>query len=95
MASLPETGPLDGARSTDDAVAADYSQALLGFQAGVGARTIRRAYGHDVEWVAHLHDVDDIAALPARHGFAVGDALQRPACGHERQPQGFVMAHRH
>lgn len=71
-----------------------HAPVLLGFQAGSGPRTIRRAYGHDVELVAHLHDVGHIAGLLERHGFTVDDAVRRRARPSERHPQGFVLARR-
>lgn len=67
---------------------------LLGFQTGSGARDIRRAYGHDVEMTAHLHDPADLVARLDAGGFAVDEDLQRAPRGHESQPQGFLRAHR-
>lgn len=67
---------------------------LLGFQAGSGARDIRRAYGHDVEMTAHLHGAVDLVGRLDARGFAVDEDLQRAPRGHESQPQGFLRAHR-
>lgn len=67
---------------------------LLGFQAGSGARDIRRAYGHDVEMAVHLHDAADLVGRLDAGGFAVDEELQRAPRAHESHPQGFLRAHR-
>ena len=67
---------------------------LLGFQAGSGARDIRRAYGHDVEMTAHLHDPADLVTRLGALGFVTDEDLQRAPRDHESSPQGFLRAHR-
>ncbi|GAA4680376.1 class I SAM-dependent methyltransferase [Frondihabitans cladoniiphilus] len=66
--------------------------ALLGFQSGEGTRTMACAYGHDVEMIAHLHRVDDLAVALEAVGFEVKARLERAPRVSERHPQGFVLA---
>jgi SAM-dependent methyltransferase len=66
---------------------------LVGFQAGTGERRIAHAYGHDLDLLAYLHDVDGVAASLTRAGFAVHTRLDRsPRREFERSHQGFVLA---
>ncbi|KHK95799.1 hypothetical protein LK09_17310 [Microbacterium mangrovi] len=66
---------------------------LLGFQAGRGERLIERAYGHDLDLIAYLHDVGAVAAGLGAAGFTVHTQLERgPRREFERHPQGSVLA---
>jgi hypothetical protein len=66
---------------------------LVGFQAGTGERRIAHAYGHDLDLLAYLHEVDGVAASLTRAGFAVHTRLDRsPRREFERSHQGFVLA---
>lgn len=65
---------------------------LLGFQAGTGARRISEAYGHEVDLLAYLHDVSDVAAQLEGSGFHIRAGLSRAATGQEPHAQGFVSA---
>lgn len=67
---------------------------LIGFQAGTGERTVSRAYGHDVQLHAFLHDVSQIADELTSAGFIVEMRVERAARPHERHAQGFVLARR-
>jgi SAM-dependent methyltransferase len=66
---------------------------LLGFQAGSGDRLISHAYGHDLDLVAFLHEVETVASHLALAGFEVHTRLDRSPRGEfERRHQGFVLA---
>lgn len=66
---------------------------LLGFQAGRGERRIQHAYGHDLDLLAYLREVDAVADGLTEAGFAVHTRLERGRREeHERHPQGFVLA---
>jgi SAM-dependent methyltransferase len=66
---------------------------LLGFQVGRGERRIQHAYGHDLDLLAYLREVDAVADGLTEAGFAVHTRLERgPREEHERHPQGFVLA---
>ncbi|GAA3665477.1 class I SAM-dependent methyltransferase [Microbacterium marinilacus] len=67
---------------------------LLGFQAGTGERVSERAYGHDVTLRGVLHEPARIADLLRGAGLEVLAVERRDPVGHERQPQGFVLARR-
>jgi SAM-dependent methyltransferase len=87
----------------DDALSAVFSElarvvrpdgvVLLGFQVGRGERLIEHAYGHDLDLIAYLREVDAVADGLARAGFSVHTRLERaPRSEYERHPQGFVLA---
>lgn len=66
---------------------------LLGFQTGRGSRRITKAYGHDLELTAYLHDIPETAKLLEGAGFQVRESLNRPPNAAERYAQGFISAH--
>lgn len=66
---------------------------LLGFQAGRGTRRVPRAYGHEVELHAQLHEPQQVAEQLRATGFEVVAELTR-APQHERHAQAFVLARR-
>lgn len=71
--------------------------ALLGFQVGSGDRTSTRAYGHDLEFSARLHEPAEVAAVFAAEGFVVDSVLRRGPrrnLAFEKHPQGFVLVRR-
>lgn len=65
---------------------------LLGYQAGVGERSAKAAYGHDVELHAYLHDTPSVQRLLEAAGLVVDARLDRGPRTWERRPQGFVLA---
>ncbi|KTR96826.1 hypothetical protein NS220_00025 [Microbacterium testaceum] len=67
---------------------------LLGFQAGVGHRTIRSAYGRDAEMDAVLHEPEDVVRILEAAGFEVTAVAERTARAREKHSQGFVLARR-
>ncbi len=67
---------------------------LLGFQAGTGVRTNTRAYGHEVDLHAFLHNVGDIAAAAESVGLTPVATLERSPRPDESLAQGFVLATR-
>ncbi len=67
---------------------------LLGFQAGSGDRAISRAYGHDLELTARLHEPAEVAAILGEEGFSIDTVLRRGRRATEKHPQGFVLARR-
>lgn len=67
---------------------------LLGFQAGSGRRTIRGAYGHDVEMDAVLHEPEAVARVLETAGFEITAVAERAARAGEKHSQGFVLARR-
>ena len=64
---------------------------LLGFQAGVGSRLIRNAYGKDINLTAYLHDVEDVLSQLQRCGFTERATLRRAAGTFESHGQGFIL----
>jgi ubiquinone/menaquinone biosynthesis C-methylase UbiE len=67
---------------------------LLGFHAGSGERAVHHAYGHDVDFVVQLHDVQLVSEALVAGGFALVARLERAARGLEKNAQGFVLATR-
>jgi len=66
---------------------------LLGFQAGSGERLITHAYGHDLDLVAYLREVDAVASGLTDAGLTVHTRLERGRrADYEKHPQGFVLA---
>ena len=68
--------------------------ALLAFQAGTGERTSPGAYGQDVTLHAVLHEPARVAEVFEHAGFDIVETVRRAPSGHERHPQGFVLARR-
>ena len=73
---------------------------LLGFQAGIGQRTMDRAYGHDVLLTAWLHDPADVANTPHpprlhhRRPTDAGAAVSRGARASVHPREAFRLTHR-
>lgn len=65
--------------------------ALVAFQVGSGQRTIRRAYGHDVDLRAELHSPADVADCFAEQGFVSEAELVRAARPSEKHPQAMLL----
>ncbi len=65
--------------------------ALVAFQAGGGHRTLKRAYGHDVELRAELHTPDDVALRFTEQGFVLEAQLVRAARESEKHPQAVLL----
>ncbi|WP_322411389.1 class I SAM-dependent methyltransferase [Microbacterium invictum] len=65
---------------------------LLGFQSGSGERRRPRAYGHDVDLLAYLHDTSTVAGALRAVGFSIDISLDRGPRRREKLPQGFVLA---
>lgn len=88
-------------RRSLDAVFAEFQRVLtpdgfvlLGFQVGDGERSIRRAYGHDVDLTAHLHDPASVRRQLEVAGFVVEAALTRAPRDTERHDQAVLLARR-
>lgn len=67
---------------------------LLGFQAGNGQETVRRAYGHHVTLTSYLHDPAATAGLVIRQGFTISARLTREPRFIEAHGQAFILAKR-
>lgn len=65
---------------------------LLGFQAGSGQRVIRKAYGHDVDLPAHLHQPGHLQRHLESLGFLIEATLVRSPRDGERHDQAMVLA---
>lgn len=65
---------------------------LLGVQVGDGERRLHRAYGHDVDLVAHLHDPSRLQQLLRDAGFTPAATLTRAARPFERHDQAMILA---
>lgn len=68
---------------------------LLGFQAGRGERTIGRAYGHDIDLTAHLHEPVAVQQQLAHLGFSIDATLVRAPRPTDRNPQAMILAGSH
>lgn len=65
---------------------------LLGLQAGSGSRKMQKAYGHDVDLMAHLHDPAAVGHELEAAGFGVEATLVRGPRIHETHPQAMLLA---
>jgi len=68
--------------------------ALLGFQAGRGARSLRHAYGTNITLRAYLHQPGDVEADLARSGLNARHTLVRRPRHNETHFQATVVAAR-
>lgn len=68
--------------------------ALLGFQAGRGARSLRHAYGTNITLRAYLHHPGDVEADLARSGLNASHTLVRRPRHNETHFQATVVAAR-
>jgi SAM-dependent methyltransferase len=67
---------------------------LTAHQSGVGSRSIRSAYGHDLDLTAYLYTADHVAGVLAELGADVHARLSRGPEPPEYREQAFVLARR-
>lgn len=65
---------------------------LVAFQVGSGARTVRQAYGLDVELTAFLHAPSDVEVALQSVGLTMEASLVRAPRATEAHPQAVLLA---